>query len=404
MKDFIWIFNSAALGSGIDGGFSLEYHISAARMKVAPEALVGSRVWLVLRDGNESYLYGFLSPSVIELYQEGKYKGDFLVQCEPFSSVRLLPRLESRAPWSLPRIEDTDIRECTQVEAVKLAEVVRANQRVSFAGPSRGMTDAIPKTAFVDLEHAVPDQLMLTLRMVAFGDISRPRSVPDSVSAFGAVVLSILKITHPQFNKADVIALLARLDPFSGQAEGGITRSPEEIMRALSSLSPIVDTFLIEIDPDKISPRTFVARATSSTLEWLDKTNGAEQAHETIVKDVVLYLKSRGFKTYKTRSFDLFAKKGDIKFLFEIKSANSFNSMAQGEKGILQLLRYSIVLTREKSQNIRSVVLLQDSGQLAVQEYLSKMASKAESELWLYDKKRQWPSRVFNVSGHNLDF
>lgn len=394
MKNFIWIFNSAALGSGIDGAFSLEYHVPAARLKVPPESLVGSRIWLVLRDGNESFLYGLLSPSIVELYQEGKYKDDFLVRCEPFSSVRLLPRRESRDPWSVSNREDTDIRECNEAEAAQFVEMLRANHRVSFAGPSRAVTDAIPKTAFVDLEHAVPDQLMSTLRTVAFGDVSRPRSMPDSISAFGALAFSILKTTHPQFNEADIVALLAALDPLAIPPEGQLTKSPEELVRVLSSLPPVVDTFLVEIDPDKISPRTFIAKSHDSTLEWLDKTNDAEQAHESILKDVVLYLKSRGFKTYKTRSFDLFVEKGDVRFLLEIKSATGFNCVAQGEKGILQLLRYSIALTEERSRGIRFIVLLQDSRQPAVQDYLSKMANRAGSELWLYDERKEWPLRV----------
>ena len=51
-KDYIWIFNTAALASGINGAFSLEYHIPGSKMKVDPQELVGSRVWLIVRDGS----------------------------------------------------------------------------------------------------------------------------------------------------------------------------------------------------------------------------------------------------------------------------------------------------------------------------------------------------------------
>ncbi len=399
MKDFIWIFNSAALGSGIDGAFSLEYHVPAARMKVAPASIVGSRMWLVLRDGNESFLYGLLNPSAIELYQEGKYKDDFLVHCEPFSSLRLLPRRESRDPWSVSSGEDSDIRECTEAEAAKFSEMVRANHRVSFAAPTRAVTDVIPKTAFADLEHAVPDQLMSTLRTIAFGDVFRPRSMPDSISAFGAVALAILKSTHPHLNEADVVSLLAALDPMAEDDAPELMKDPEIILKVLSSLPPVVDTFLEEIDPDKISPRTFVAQAKDSSLEWLDKTNDAEQAHEQILKDLVLYLKSHGFKVYKTRSFDLFAEKSGAKFLWEIKSANGRNSVPQGEKGIVQLLRYSTALS---DAAVKFLLVLQDSGQPAVQQYLSKMAGRAGSELWLYDEKREWPHRIYSLNAESF--
>lgn len=397
-KDYIWIFNTAALASGISGAFSLEYHIPGSKIKIDPQNLVGSRIWLIVRDGNESFLYAMLTPSSIELYQEGKYKGDFLLRCEPFASVRLLPRHESRDPWSTVYAEDSEITELTEAQQEVLTVMTQTNHRVGFAPPSRAIVDSVPKTAFTDLERAVPDQLMSTLRTVAFGDVSRPRSLPKGISALGAVALEILKSTHPNLNEADVVSLLAALDPMAEDDAAELMKDPEDILKVLSSLPPVVDTFLEEIDPDKISPRTFVAQAKDSSLEWLDKTNDAEQAHEQILKDLVLYLKSRGFKVYKTRSFDLFAEKAGVKFLCEIKSANGRNAVPQGEKGIVQLLRYSTALTDEKSAGTKFVLVLQDSGQPAVQQYLSKMAGRAGSELWLYDDDKDWPHRILSCA------
>ena len=397
MRNYIWTFNTAALAS-LNGAFSLEYHVPASKLTVAPDALVDSRIWLVVRDGSENFLYGFLSPSIIELYQEGKYKDDFLLRCEPFSSVRFLPRQESRTPWRLPFAGDEEIRECTDAEQSAFIELLDKNQRVGFASPSRAVLDLVPHTAFPDLEHAVPDQLMSTLRTVSFGDASRSRSMPNSISALGGIALTILKSTHPHLNESDMISLIAALDPLAKTDESASLKSPADLKRVLSWLPPVVDTFLEEIDPDKISPRTCVAKAPDSSLEWLDKTNDAEQAHEQILKDVVLYLRSKGFKLYKTRSFDLFAEKDGARFLCEIKSANSFNTVSQGEKGVVQLLRYSIAFADDKANGIRFFLLLQDSGQAAIHQYLSKMAARAGSELWLYDGKREWPQRILNLS------
>ena len=397
MKNYIWTFSTSALAS-LNGAFSLEYHIPASKLKVTPEVLVGSRIWLVIRDGTENFLYGFLSPSIIELYQEGKYKDDFLLHCEPFSSVRFLPRQESRAPWRLSFEGDEEIRECTDAEQAVFLEMLTKNHRVGFAPPSRAVIDPVPHTAFLDLEHAVPDQLMSTFRTISFGDASRSRSIPESISALGGIALTILKSTHPHLNETDIISLIAALDPLAKVEENAALKSPEDLKRVLSLLPPVVDTFLEEIDPEKISPRTFVAKASDSSLEWLDKTNDAEQAHEQILKDTVLYLKSKGFTLYKTRSFDLFAEKNSARFLCEIKSANSFNTVSQGERGIVQLLRYSIAFADGKSNDIRFFLLLQDSGQVAVHRYLSKMAGRAGSEIWLYNGTKDWPQRVLNLN------
>lgn len=394
-KEYIWTFNNLALASGLNGAFSLEYNIPRSKLKVAPDTLVGSRIWLVIKNDDGSFLYAFLNPSIIELYQEGKYKDDFLLQCEPFSSVRFLPRQESKRPWRLPFEGHEEIRECTDTERSVFLEMVNRNHRVGFAPPSRAILESVPRTTFKDLEHAVPHQLMSTLRTVSFGDVSHSRSLPNYISALGGIALTIIKSTHPHLNEADVINLIATLDPLAKATENEPLKSPEDILKALFSLPPIVDTLLEEIDPEKISPRTFVARASNYSLEWLDKTNDAEQAHEQILKGLVLHLISKGFKVYKTRSFDLFAKKADTQLLWEIKSANSSNSVSQGEKGIVQLLRYSTALADQKSSDIRFLLLLQDSGQRAVHQYLCKMADRVGVELWLYDDKKAWPQRAF---------
>lgn len=394
-KEYVWAFDESALAAGLDGAFSLEYHVPDSKMKVKPDLLVGSRVWLVVRSGNENFLYAVLNPSIVELYQQGKYKDDFLLRCEPFSSVRFLPRQESRIPWTLSFQGGEDIRECTDQELSTFVGMIKKNHRVGFSATPRAVLESVPQTAFADIEHAVPDQLMSTLRVVSFGDVSRSRSLPNSISALGGIVLAILKSTHPHLKEPDVVKLLAALDPISETEE--VMKSSGDILRVLSSLPPVVDTFLEEIDTDKISPRTFVAKAPDSSLEWLDKTNDAEQAHEQILKDLVLYLKSKGFKVYKTRSFDLFAKKADLQYLWEIKSANNFNSVSQGEKGIVQLLRYSTALMDGDENNIKFLLLLQDSGQHAVHRYLSKMAGRAGSELWLYNEDKDWPNRISSL-------
>lgn len=398
-KNFIWTFNDAALSSGLNGLFSLEYHMPGSKMKVSPEELAGSRVWLAVKSGNDTFLYALLNPTVVELYQEGKYKDDFLIQCEPFSSVRFLPRHEVHEPWQLPFNVEDGIRECTNEEQVAIFELIERNQRVGFAAPPRSLLDSIPRTAFTDLESAVPDQLMSALRTTAFGDASRSRSMPESISALGGITFTILKSTHPHLNEMQVVDLIASLDPLAKTDSTEKIKSPKDILRVLSSLPPVVDIFFEEIDPEKISPRTFVAKTTDSSLEWLDKTNDAERAHENILKDVVLYLKEKGFKVSKTRSFDLFAEKGDARLLCEIKSANEYNSVAQGEKGVMQLLRYSTALDDEKMAGIRFVLLLQHSNVSAVHEYLSKMIHRVGLDLWLYNSDKEWPQRVINIEG-----
>lgn len=396
-KDYVWIFNEAALGAGINGVFSLEYHIPGAKLKVDPTLLVGSRVWLVIKSGADNFLYAMIAPSAIELYKEGKYKDDYLLYAASFFSVRFLPRHEAREPWRLsPFQAEEEIRECTDSEQLIFRKLVDQNHRVSFAPPSRLILDSVPRTVFADLEHSVQDQFLLALRTVAFGDVMRTHSFPDSISALGGVTLTILKSVCPQLAIADVINLIAALDPITKMADS-MQKSQQDVLKTLSSLPPIVDTFLEEIDPEKISLRVFVAGMPNFSSEWLEKTNDAEQEHEKILKDIVLRLRSRGFKIYKSRSFDVLSEKAGMRTLWEIKSANGSNSVAQGEKGIIQLLRYSTVLSDNGWGDTSFLLLLQDSGQSAVQQYLSKMAGRVGVSLRLYDERKAWPHRVFGL-------
>ena len=401
-NDYVWIFNEVALGLGIKGAFSLEYHVPKAKLKVDPSKLVGSKLWLVIRNGDESFLYAMLVPSTIEIYQEGKYEGDYLLCSEIFFSVRFLPRHESREPWKLHLSQaEEEIRECTNDEQIAFGKIVDLNHRVSFAAPSRLVVDSIPRTAFKEIERAVPDQLMSTLRTVAFGDVTRAHSSPNTVSAFGSITLDIIKMTHPNLIETDIINLIAALDPMA-KIMYASRESQQDVFRTLSSLPPIVDTFIEEIDLDKISPRTFVAGTPNYSSEWIEKTNDAEREHEKILKELVLRLKEKGFNVYKSRSFDVFAEKDELRLLWEIKSSNGFNSVAQGEKGIVQLLRYSIALSNDKWGGVKFLLLLQDSERIAVQEYLSKMADRAGIGMWFYDEKNNWPHRVFNLKSETL--
>lgn len=396
-SDYVWTFNEAAFGSDINGPFSLEYHLPKQRLTVAPSELIGSRLWIVIKNNGGSFLFAALIPSAIEVYKEGKYKGDLLVSSSEFSSVRFLPREDSRGPWRLDSfISEEDIRECTAEEKALFVDTLNKNRKIGFAPPARTVLESVPKTGFFDLEHAVPDQLAAVLRTVSLGDVSIIKSLPESLSALGGVAFTILKSIRSELSESDVVKLLTVLDPVK-TIDGLSMHEHDEKIMTLASLPPVVDTFLEEMDIDKISPRTFLTKILTPSSDWIDKTNDAEEAHENVLKDLALRLKERGFRIYKSRSFDLFAEKSSTRLLWEVKSANGVNTVAQGEKGVIQLLRYSTALSSERFAGTRFLLLLQDSKQPAVQRYLSVISARAGAELWLHDTRKDWPNRVNSI-------
>lgn len=397
-KDYIWTFNATTLAPGLDGNFSLEYHITGSKLKISPESLIDSRLWLVVRTGNENYLYGVLLPAMLEQYREGAYKGDYVMHTNAFGSVRFLPRRESKKPWLLPGSFDgvETVRETTNEEQGLFLQMLTRNYRVGFAATPNTIIDAVPKTKLNDVGRAVPDQLALTLRTVSFGDVSRSQSTSASLSALGSIALDVLRKAQPHLDISEATSLMASLDPICATADPAL-KTIEATTKAFSELPPMVDTFLEEIDPESISPRTFVASAESYSMDWLDKTNDAEEAHERILKDIVIYLRSNGFKVSKSRSFDLFAEKSDTRLLFEIKSTTNKNTSAQGEKGIVQLLRYASAVSNVDMNGVVFNLLLQASDQNGVLKHLTNMAERSGIRLWLYDDKQDWPTRIHGV-------
>lgn len=398
-KDFIWIFNSTSLKAGLDGPFSFEYHVSKTKMLTDASGLIDARIWLVVKVKGKYFLYAFLTPNFIEQYVEGSYKGDFLLQTNPYNSVRLLPRIESRETWALTNLQNGEegLRRCSNEERTMFLRKLSNNYRLSFSLPSRSILSSIPKTDFMDIGRAIPEQIKLVLRTLAFGDIARSKSFPTSVSAFGGIALLLLQKSIKNINSPESIELMASLDPFVPD-ESAEPKSPKDNLKTATCIPPLVDTCLEEIDPDKISPRIFIARSENCSLGWLNKTGEAEKNHEEIIKDIVVYLNSVNLKSYKSRSFDLFTENADSKCLWEIKSTNEANTVEQGEKGIVQLLRYSAALSDAAVKNVRFLLLLQINAQYGVFSYLSRMAEMAGVELWLYDKNRDWPNRILNIN------
>lgn len=395
-KNFVWLFNASSLASGLDGDFSREYHLAKGMLKTEPARLVDSRVWLIASIGKEKYLYGSLEIESVERYDDGKYAGDYLVKAKSLSSIRLLPRNESRSSWNLSGLNMAEeLRECSANETTTLEEIVAKNFRTAFAPPTKKILNEIPRTKFKDPRRAAIDQLILVLGTTAFGDISRSQSFPSDLSAFGGLALSVIENFNPEIDLVEVRKILALIDPLPN-ASKSIPKAFRAESKTISiGVPPLVDTFLVELDPDKIVPRSFIARSKDHVFDWLQKLNQAEENHEMMLRDIVIELKGKRFETYKTNSFDLFTLKNNSKIVWELKSANSANLISQGEKGVIQLMRYQIGLAEDGIKDARCILLLQYVDQPLALEYIERMAQRIGAELWLYDSSRNWPDRIF---------
>lgn len=66
----------------------------------------------------------------------------------------------------------------------------------------------------------------------------------------------------------------------------------------------------------------------------------AEESHFTVLQELIVLFKRKGYDTFSNKHVDLFAHNGDRSFLFEVKSTENRNFRVQARKGIIQLYEY----------------------------------------------------------------
>ena len=102
-----------------------------------------------------------------------------------------------------------------------------------------------------------------------------------------------------------------------------------EAMRYTASLRFIED----------IKKRTIV-KPFSLTIRDNDILARADNAHQTVLKELLDIFKRKGYVTYFNEFVDLFAHDGKRSFLIEVKSTENKNFRVQARKGIAQLFEY----------------------------------------------------------------
>lgn len=90
---------------------------------------------------------------------------------------------------------------------------------------------------------------------------------------------------------------------------------------------------------DSVNARV-IKEPTSQYVRDNDLLERAEQAHQTILEQLIDLFRAKGYETLSSPHVDLFAHNEQRAFLFDAKSTENRNFRAQARRGLAQLLEY----------------------------------------------------------------
>jgi hypothetical protein len=219
-------------------------------------------------------------------------------------------------------LQPLELLRAMPLQVTELESVERASWRTSFGAiPTQIQTKVamlIPH-AFNSLDEALLDTERVLRRHYASDELSIDAFSSEANTPFESVSSALVQ----GFIRSGVIQIL------------GDKRLPN------------VDLDLVEINPQDIWSRKFTptdgtdsSRLFQKFLDGLEKTVAAEERHQKILKECVVWLASNGLTPLASSSVDLAYKVHGKVFAFEIKSATAESFLAQFEAGVMQIARY----------------------------------------------------------------
>ncbi len=173
-----------------------------------------------------------------------------------------------------------------------------------------------------------------------------------------------------------------------------------------SEICPDVDVNFEPVNPNHILTRKFVSRETlrSDLQDSLAKTENAEKRHQDILREICQYLLQSGQVPLQSTSIDLATKSQNGYLLFEIKTTNIQNIIAQTGKGIFQLAMYSETALDAGLDVADRILILESIAAPDCNNFLAKSALSLGVKILFFDKKKNWPECLSDVNGTPFTF
>lgn len=394
MSDFVWIVPLERLPSLGKNGISSSYIIPHGQMNGQEGRLSRERLWIVLR-GPEDRCVAVASIKGVERFREGYHENDFLVSCDTALSFRVSASFEEARAYALDDFRDQGpgIHGAPEEAVNKLKGAVSKTVQVKFAAPAdtnlkRANFDVLPKggkrlakAALSQITQALPlDQVWAS----GTGDKLGP------FSNFAARLLSL----HG-YDARQAYSFLKANDPVSLLTEAPDNAEVSQLDFSARALEKCVDLEFTKIDPETIYAREFIlSEGYLPDLEGaLAKTEAAEKIHQDMLRDISSYLKENGIFPYESSSIDLMITIKEKTRIFEIKSSNSSNIVAQAAKGAFQMACYVNAMA-DDFQPLDAALILHSIEDKNIEKFVYDALNRLNIKYLTYNPQKNWPERL----------
>lgn len=394
MSDIAWILESdkgVAFGSnGVAGSFILPQ----GDMHIEPHSIAGKRIWVLLR-GHEDRLLMVVKVKKIERIIDGYHKGDYIIGSDLTQSIRLVSGYAEATKYKNELTHG--LRKGLQVIESSISDNfckrIAATIQVKLTAPDQKALSNINLQMLPGSHRMVARNAIRTIVSRLTLDKLWASGTGDKLSPYANFAHALFANTFKGHELAELIRELKTIDPIVSLLDHKALdiRSAE----GKKEESPKVDLEFTEIEPEKIYAREFLSidSKLKDLEEALNKTEHAEKMHQEMLKDVVVFLISKGIVPYESCSIDLMYNLGDKLNVFEIKSTTSTNILAQSAKGAFQLACYLNELAKDY-KGLSSHLILRRTENHDIELYVTEVLKRLGVPVLFYDPNKSWPARI----------
>lgn len=382
------------LASG--GGVSSAYVVPQARSNSQPTKLAGNFLLIVLRGARGDHAFASVFVKRIEEFEDGMNKGDLLLTIDLASSFRFVTSYNSAISIKTDQITSTQplgIHAISEQDFNAVIAEVRRSIVVKLQLPPPAMLSVVSESGI-----AKASELGISTLIGAFTNHFSLEEIWSSgakpkLPPFGNFSYRKFEKIHGSSIANEALPFFQSLDP----TVFTLAEKPQvEHKSDRQAKPPVIDLILQPIDPSQVYARKFVAGTQTEIdlVESLEKTENAEKRHQDMLRDITVKLSSLGYSPLQSSSIDLFLNLAKSTITFELKTAHSSNIISQSAKGVFQLGCYQIALKEVDYANNSLILILEETGDQLLNDYVSQVLNCFDITLLFYDASKPWPQRI----------
>ena len=390
----VWILDQSKGSLFSVNGVSGTFMVPRADFNIEPENIASARMWIILR-GGEDRLFKSIRIKKIERIVDGYYTSDFILTADVMQSFAIAKTYPAAASFRLSETEHFKYG----VSPID-ADMVKVFQRTLSKAIKIKLTpppDRVLRDIFIDPVPRNSRQLAVAAIKAAVSNFSLDDVWANGLGyKLGPFANFAERLLINQFSKplnTQTIDFLRSFDPAMNLLNADISYI-SSARKEKADRSPSVDIEFTIIDPQTIRAREFVAGVDPRDLvAELKKTEHAEKTHQAMLKDIAEFLITSGVIPYESDSIDLMYGLNNRTVIFEIKSANKKNVLAQSAHGAFQLAFYTNEMN-SSYENVDSFLILQSVGNPELERFLEKTLERLNTRVLFYDSEKDWPNKI----------